>query len=60
MTTPQGYVMVPGKNDRLVFNVSFMLYMLSRLFNYRIDLTDKPEIICGGPYILYLTALFNM
>jgi hypothetical protein len=60
MTTPQGYVMVPGKNDRLVFDASFMLHMDSRPFNHRIDLTNEPEIIFGGAYVKYLTSLFNL
>jgi hypothetical protein len=60
MTTPQGYVMTPGKNDRLVFDASFMLHEDSRPFNHCIDLSDEPEIIFGGAYTKYLTAIFNL
>jgi hypothetical protein len=52
--------MIPGKNDQLVFDASFMLHVLSRPFNHSIDLTDEPEIIFGGAYIQYLTALFKL
>jgi hypothetical protein len=45
MLTPQGFVMIPGKNDRLVFDASFMLNMNSQPFNHCIDLNDEPDII---------------
>jgi len=60
MTTPQGLVVIPGKNDRLVFDASYMLNWLSRPFNHMIDLNDEQDIIFGGAYIKYLTALFNL
>ena len=60
MLTPQGFVMIPGKNDRLVFDASFMLHMNSRPFNHCIDLSDEPEIIFGGAYLKYLTYLYNL
>jgi hypothetical protein len=52
--------MIPGKNDRLVFDASFMLHMNSRPFNHCIDLSDEPEIIFGGAYLKYLTYLYNL
>jgi hypothetical protein len=43
MLTAQGFVMLPGKNDRLVFDASFILSLLSRPFNHLIDMNDEPD-----------------
>jgi hypothetical protein len=60
MTTAQGYVMLPGKNDRLVFDASYMLHSESRPFNHRVDLIHEPEILYGGSWLEYLKYLYNL
>jgi hypothetical protein len=60
MLTPNGFVMKPRKNDRLVFDASFMLHMDSRPYNHYISLEDEPEIIFGRAWIKFLIALYNL
>jgi hypothetical protein len=60
MLTAQGFVMLPGKNDRLVFDASFILSLLSRPFNHLINMDDEPEIIFGGAWKKYLTWIYNL
>jgi hypothetical protein len=60
MLTAQGFVMIAGKNDRLVFDASFILSLLSRPFNHMIDMNDEPEIIFGGAWKKYLTWIYNL
>jgi hypothetical protein len=60
MLTAQGFVMLPGKNDRLVFDASFLLSLLTRPFNHMINMDDKPEIIFGGAWKKYLTWIYNL
>jgi hypothetical protein len=60
MLTAQGFVMLPGKNDRLVFDASVILSLLSRPFNHLIDMNDEPEIIFGGAWKKYLTWIYNL
>jgi hypothetical protein len=60
MLTAQGYVMLPGKNDRLVFDASHMLHADSRPFNHRVDNAHEPEIFYGGSWLQYLIFLYNL
>lgn len=60
MTIAQGFIMKFGKNDRLVFDASFILSLLSRPFNHRIDMDDEPEIIFGGAWQKFLTWIYNL
>jgi hypothetical protein len=53
MLTPNGFITKEGKNDRLVYNASFMLHTDSRPFKFYIDLADEPEIIFGGAWIRF-------
>ena len=48
------------KNDRLVFDASFMLHMNTRPFNQFINLTDEPDMIFGGAWITFLIFLHNL
>jgi hypothetical protein len=60
MLTAQGFVMIPGKNDRLVFDASFILSLLSQPFNHLIDMNDEPEIVFGEAWKHYLTWIYNL
>lgn len=60
MLTPNGFVIKPGKNDRLIFDASFMLHMLSRPFNQFIDLDDEPDITFGHAWTKFLIAIYNL
>ena len=60
MLTPNGFVIKPGKNDRLIFDASFMLHMLSRPFNQFIDLDDEPAIMFGQAWTKFLIAIYNL
>jgi hypothetical protein len=60
MITPNGFVIKAGKNDRLVFDASYMLNLLSRPFNHFIDLADEPDIIFGTAWLRYLISLYNL
>jgi hypothetical protein len=60
MITPNGFVVKPGKNDRLVFDASFMLHLLSRPFNQFIDLADEPDIVFGEAWIQFLVSIYNL
>ena len=60
MLTPNGLVVKPGKNDRLVFDASFMLHPDSVPFNHRIDLADEPDIVFGGAWTKYLIWIYNL
>jgi hypothetical protein len=60
MLTAQGLVMLPGKNDRLVFDASFLLSLLTRPFNHLIDMDDEPEIIFGEAWKKFLTWIYNL
>ena len=60
MLSPNGFVIKRGKNDRLVFDASFMLHPLSRPFNNFIDLDDEPDIIFGDSWIRFLIAIYNL
>jgi hypothetical protein len=48
MNTPQGFVMIPGKNDRLVFDASCILSLVTRPYNDLINMDDEPEIVFGS------------
>jgi hypothetical protein len=60
MLTAQGFIMLPGKNDCLVFDASFLLSLLTQPFNHLINMDDEPEIIFGGAWTKYLTWIFNL
>jgi hypothetical protein len=60
MLTPNGFIIKPGKNDRLIFDASFMLHMLSRPFNAFIDLNDEPDIVFGHAWTKFLIAIYNL
>ena len=60
MLTPNGFVIKHGKNDRLIFDASFMLHMLSRPFNAFIDLHDEPDIVFGQAWTKFLIAIYNL
>jgi hypothetical protein len=60
MLTPNGFVMRPSKNDRLVFDASFMLHMSSRPFNHFIDLDDEPDIVFGDAWLQFLVDVYNL
>jgi hypothetical protein len=47
MLMAQGFVMLPGKNDCLVFDALFLLSLLSQPFNHQININNKPEKIFG-------------
>jgi hypothetical protein len=49
MLTAQGFVMLPGKNDHLVFDASFLLSLLTRPFNHLINMDNEPEILLVEP-----------
>jgi hypothetical protein len=60
MLSPNGFVTKEGKNDRLVYDASFMLHMDSRPFNSYIDLADEPEIIFGGAWTRFLAMIYDL
>jgi hypothetical protein len=60
MLSPNGFIIKPGKNDRLVFDASFMLHMLSQPFNPFIDLDDEPDIVFGQAWQRFLIAIYNL
>jgi hypothetical protein len=60
MLTPNGFVIKPKKNNCLVFDASFMLHMDSKPFNHYTSLDDESDIIFGGSWIKYLTAVYNL
>jgi hypothetical protein len=60
MLMAQGFVMLPGKNNRLVFDASFILSLLSRPFNHHINMDDEPEIIFGEAWQTFLTWNYNL
>jgi hypothetical protein len=60
MLTPNGFVIKPRKNDRLVFDASFMLHMDSKPYNHHISLDDEPEIIFGQAWTKFLISVYNL
>jgi hypothetical protein len=58
--TPQGLLIKPGKNDRLVYDGSFMKDESTVPFNHHIDLTNEPEITFGESWLKYLTTIYNL
>jgi hypothetical protein len=60
MLSPNGFITKEGKNDRLVFDASFMLHMNSHPFNQFINLTNEPDMIFGGAWIKFLIFLHNL
>jgi hypothetical protein len=60
MLTAQGFVMLPGKNDRLVLDALFLLSLLTQPFNHLINMDNEPEIIFGGAWKKYLTWIYNL
>jgi hypothetical protein len=60
MLTAQGLVMILGKNDRLVFDASFLLSLMTRPFNDMINMNNKPEILFGKAWDIYLTWIYNL
>ena len=60
MLTPNGFVIILGKNDRLVYDASFMLTPDSHPFNHSIRLDDEPDIFFGQAWTRFLIFLYNL
>jgi hypothetical protein len=60
MVAPNGLVVKPGKNDRLVYDASYMHHQDSRPFNLFIDLKDEPDIVFGDAWTRFLAAIYNL
>jgi hypothetical protein len=60
MLNPNGLVVKLGKNDRLVFDASFMLNPDSRPFNLYIDLANEPDIVFGEAWNKFLAVIYNL
>jgi hypothetical protein len=60
MLSPNGLIIKFGKNDRLVFDASYMLHERSTAFNLYIDLSDEPDIVFGDAWNKFLTAIHNL
>jgi hypothetical protein len=58
--TPNGLLQIPGKNDRVIFDSSFLLHAHSRAFNFCINKDCKPDIVFGHAWFRYLQRIYNL
>ena len=58
LVNPQAIVIIPGKNDRLIFDSSFMIDADSRPYNVDCQLELEPEIFFGDAFIRHLKNIY--
>ena len=58
--TPQGYVIKPGKNDRLIFDGSHLLTWDSLPVNLMTNLFNEPEIVYNQTWDKHLSRIWNL
>ena len=57
--TPQGLVIKEGKNDRLVWDGSFIPHWLATCINMMLTDETEPEIIYGTAFLRHLEVIWN-
>jgi hypothetical protein len=58
--TPNGLVQIPGKKDRVIFDVSFLIHALSHSYNSCVSNKFEPKIIFSGAWNQYLQRIYNL
>ena len=58
--TPQGLVVKPGKNDRLIFDASIKLEWDSYNINMATDNSTAPKIYYGDKFRMHLQRIWNL
>ena len=58
--TPQGLVVKPGKNDRLIWDGSFIPNWQATCINMMLPKDTEPEIIYGTTFMKHLNAIWNL
>ena len=57
--TPQGLISKPGKNDRLVWDGSFIPNWNATCINMMLSHDSEPEIIYGTAFLRHLETIWN-
>ena len=57
--TPQGLVVKPGKNDRLIWDGLLIPHWLNVCINMLLSQDTEPEIIYGVSFMRYLEIIWN-
>ena len=57
--TPQGLVIKPGKNDRLIWDGSFIPHWQATCINMMLSHDTEPQIIYGTTFMRHLQRLWN-
>ena len=58
--TPQGLVIKLGKNDRLIWDGSFIPHWLATCINMMLSQDTEPEIIYGTTFMRHLEIIWNL
>ena len=58
--TPEGLIVKPGKNDRIIFDASFKINWNSENVNMWSDPKLEPEIFYGTTFERHLTRIWNL
>ena len=58
--TPQGLVIKPGKNDRLIWDGSFIPNWQATCINMMLSTDTEPEIIYGETFMKHLESIWNL
>ena len=59
-TTPQGYLIKPNKNDRLIFDGAHRPHPWSVAINDLTDKANEPELIFGEAFVKNLIRIYNL
>ena len=58
--TPQGLLVKPNKNDRLIWDGSFIPHWHSTCINMMLSQKNEPEIIYGNTFMRHLITIWNL
>ena len=58
--TPEGILLKPGKNDRIIFDASFKVNWNSQNVNMWMDPEREPPICYGTTFLRHLTRIWNL
>ena len=58
--TPQGLLIKKDKNDRLIWDGSFIPHWAAICINMMLNHASEPEIIYGSTFMMYLLYLWNL
>ena len=58
--TPQGLVVKPGKNDRLIWDGSFIPNWQATCINMMLSQATEPEIVYGTTFMKHLESIWNL